>query len=169
MSLRPPDPPVNIAPGQFMAGIAIITPSRTPQHEVFWPCSLLLSDGRTVPRALCRENPRWSDKGKWINPQAVRSVSASPFRLPSQLADKLYRAGESGMGYVIYVLALRSGETIVCASGGIVDFPELPGGVSTDDIADVFPHQGRECTASEKYFSDAPFEYCDFVPPTTSP
>ena len=129
--------PVNIAPDKFLSALASITPSRTPAAEAFWPCSLILADGRKVPRALCRQNARWSDKGAWINPESVVTVSASPFRLPAKLANKLYAAGETGMGYLIYVLTLRSGQTIVCASGGIVDFPSLPSGITTEDMIDV--------------------------------
>lgn len=156
--------PVNIASPSVTAAIMSIEPSRTPDHETFWPCELVLSNGDVMPRVICRENARWSDKGDWINPEHITEVRPSNRRLPAPLAEKLYATGESGMGYILYILELRSKQTFVCVSGGIVDFPALPDGVLTGDILDVHPHEGRERTFREPYLSDSPFTWCDFVP-----
>jgi hypothetical protein len=152
--------PVNIASPDVTAAIKAIEPSRTPHNESFWPCELVLDDGHVVPRVICRENARWSDKGEWINPERIIEVRPSSRRLPAALAKKLYSAGESGMGYLIYLLELRSGETLACCSGGIVDFPDLPEGIRTNDIVDVHPHESRDRTIH----NDADFAWCDFVP-----
>jgi hypothetical protein len=152
--------PVNIASPAVTAAIMAIEPSRTPYNETYWPCELVLTDGRVVPRAICRENPRWSDKGDWINPERIVEIRPSTRRLPAPLAEKLYRAGESGMGYLIYVLELQSGETLACFSAGIVDFPGIPVGIRTEDMREVYPHQGRAMTIH----NDPTFEWCDFVP-----
>ncbi len=164
MSHAPQAKPVNIASQAVTAAILAIEPSRTPYNESFWPCELVLDDGRLVPRVICRENVRWSDKGEWINPEQIVEVRPSSRRLPAVLAEKLYRAGESGMGYTIYVLELRSGQTYVCGSGGIFDFPDLPDGVRTEDIREVYPHEGRERTMREASLGSDNFEWCDFVP-----
>ncbi len=155
--------PVNVASQKITEAIHAIEPSHAGPDETYWPCSLVLSDGQVVPRAVCRVNRRWSDNGDWINPENVSEVRPSPYRLPAALADKLYKAGESGMGYVIYIMKLRSRRSLVCSSGGIVDFPGLPEGVVGSDIIDVYPHKGRERSRREGCLEDAPFEWCDYV------
>ena len=47
------------------------------------------------------------------------------------------------MGYEIFTMELRSGQTLVFVTGNVVDFPDLPEGVTTADILDVHPHEGR--------------------------
>ena len=82
--------------------------------------------------------------------------------MPPELATKLYDAGESGMGYEIFKMSVKSGATFVFVTGNIVDFPDLPDGLTTADIVDVFPHQGRE-ESKDGYRKGAPFKWCFYM------
>ena len=163
--------PINVASPELTREILAIEPSLSTAGEVIRPCSLLMADDTIIPRAYCRENARYSDDGDWVDPAKVRGVRESPLRLPPRLARKLYKAGESGMGYVVYLLRLRLRarlrcrlpRSIVCASGGYVDFPDLPEGITTRDIAGVVPHAGRK-QSNKGYRSDAPYVFLDYVP-----
>ena len=84
--------------------------------------------------------------------------------MPAHLATKLYRAGESGMGYELFTRLLRSGLSLVFVTPNSVDFPDLPEGVTSDDILDVLPHEGRERSAREGYRVTAQFKWCYYVP-----
>lgn len=96
------DDPVNIAPKEFLDAIAALEPG-------VWgvPCSIELTDARTFELALAWENRRFGDSGKWVNPQSIVRVSACPKRMPARFARVIHDAGESGMGYHIYVVQLR--------------------------------------------------------------
>jgi hypothetical protein len=84
--------------------------------------------------------------------------------MPAHLATRLYSAGESGQGYEIFTMDLRSGQSLVFVTGNVVDFPDLPEGVTTGDILDVHPHEGRERTARESYRGSAEFRWFYFLP-----
>ena len=87
--------------------------------------------------------------------------------MPAHLATRLYAAGESGMGYEIFTMDLRSGQSLVFVTGNLVDFPDLPEGVTCDDILDVHPHEGRERSQREGYRGSAEFRWLYFLPPVT--
>lgn len=73
-----------------------------------------------------------------LNINDVSAVQPSPYRLPVQLAQRLYDHGESGMGYTCYTIVLRDGTSLAYTSmGSHLDFPNLPAGIRTDDIIDV--------------------------------
>ena len=74
--------------------------------------------------------------------EAVAAVGESLYRLPAALADKLYESGETGMGYYVFTVVLRDGRRLPYTTGGSVDFPSLPTGVTTADIVDVEPNVG---------------------------
>src|SRR5215218_6564247 len=61
----------------------------------------------------------------------VQGIEESPYRLPAELANKLYDAGESGMGYAAFTLVLRDGRRLPYVTGNAVNFPALPAGVTT--------------------------------------
>jgi hypothetical protein len=85
------------------------------------------------------------DSGKQHIPvEDVAALSESPFRLPLALADQLYRAGESGMGYSAFTLVFRDGAQINVVSGSALDFVPVPEGRATTDIVRVIPHSGRD-------------------------
>jgi hypothetical protein len=84
------------------------------------------------------------DKGKReIRIEEVEEIMESPSRLPLAMAQRLYDAGESGMGYVAFELTYRDGSRNVHVSGNAVDFVRLPDGKTMRDIVDVHPHAGR--------------------------
>jgi hypothetical protein len=76
--------------------------------------------------------------------ERVVSVRESTYRLPPTLANQLYDAGESGMGYFVFTVVLRDGRRLPVVTGNAVDFPALPDAVTTADIIDVLPTGGRE-------------------------
>ncbi|WP_022928309.1 hypothetical protein [Patulibacter americanus] len=73
----------------------------------------------------------------------VVEIEESPHRLPAALASRIYAGGESGMGYTMFTVVLRDGRRLPRVVGNAVDFPVLPVGVTTDDVADVV-REGRE-------------------------
>ena len=90
------------------------------------------------------------------------SIEESNRRMPAALASKLYAAGESGMGYEIFKMRMRSGEEFVFVTGNVVDFPDLPEEFSSADIVNVYPHEGRE-ESKKGYRGDATFTWCFYV------
>jgi hypothetical protein len=74
----------------------------------------------------------------------IIDLEESPVRMPVLLADKLYAAGESGMGYTIFTLEFRDGSTLPVVAGNAIDFPPMPPGLRIEDIAEVHPHKGRD-------------------------
>jgi hypothetical protein len=151
----------NIASSDFISRIESIEPSDTgPQKHR--PCRLVLNDGRIVQRAICVEDHRGFTTAGWIHPDTVAKIELSPERMPATLASKLYAAGESGMGYVIFKMKMKDGTSHVFGTGNVVDFPDFPEGYSTDDVEDVFPHQGRE-ESKQGYRRGRSFEWCFYV------
>ncbi len=93
----------------------------------------------------------------------VVEVEESPHRLPVELADKLYEAGESGMGYTAFTVVLRDGRRLPYVTGNAVDFPWLPAGVTSEDIVDVLPHEGRDAFKDRPIRPEdgtAPYAWC---------
>jgi hypothetical protein len=76
--------------------------------------------------------------------EEVIALEESRYRLPAELANKLYAAGESGMGYTVFTVVLLDGRRLPYVTGNAVDFPLLPAGVTSEHIADVLPHEGRD-------------------------
>ena len=84
-----------------------------------------------------------TDRGKkYVLIEEVVEIKESPNRLHPGLANKLYEAGESGMGYCLFKILFDNGQTLDVASGNAIDFvPALPG-LTTKNIKDVLPHEG---------------------------
>jgi hypothetical protein len=74
----------------------------------------------------------------------VASIEDSPVRLPAALANLVYGAGESGMGYNIFTVHLRDGRTVPFLTGNAVDFPDWPPGIEPAEAVSVEPHVGRD-------------------------
>ena len=97
------------------------------------PCRVTLASGVVVDRVYVVDvgpySRKWGidptlDKGKRsIAVEHVVRIESSPSRLPASLANKLYAAGESGMGYTIFVVVMRDGSRLPFLTGGAVDFP----------------------------------------------
>ena len=73
----------------------------------------------------------------------ITSIAESRTRLPVDLANRMYAAGESAMGGCFFRLVLRDGSYLDCETGNPVDFPAWPAGVGPDDVVDLLPHEGR--------------------------
>ncbi|MCW9707425.1 hypothetical protein [Fodinibius salsisoli] len=86
-----------------------------------------------------------NDRGKnYINISRVIKIAESPSRLPAEIANEIYQAGESGMGYSVFTLKFTDGTSKAYVTGNAVDFIDYPEGKSADDILSVEPHVGRE-------------------------
>jgi hypothetical protein len=79
-----------------------------------------------------------------ITLSVIAAVEESPERLSPEFADVLYQAGESGMGYCVFVVEFRDGTDQAYITGNTVDFLPYPPGKSPSDIAGVSPHRGRD-------------------------
>jgi hypothetical protein len=140
-----------------------VTPSKDTSME-YRPCQVTLKNGDTLDNVYVQEEQSYlatwgvmpdKDRGKrYLLIEDIVEIKESPYRLPPDLANKIYRAGESGMGYCLYKLVLDNGETIDVCTGNAVDFVPLPTGLTTKNIKDVLPHQ-----ASRKDFVNAPEYY----------
>jgi hypothetical protein len=132
-----------------------------------------LRSGRTLERVYLVDAEQYirywgvwpeADPGKnSLSMGEVVEVDESPHRLPAALANRVYDAGESGMGFCVFTVVLRDGRKLPYLTGNAVDFPQLPAGVNTSDIADVMPHvpgssfSDREPHADER---DAAYFWC---------
>src|SRR5579872_5472041 len=140
MKTLPNNPPINIASTDFLKQYDAIEPGA-------WgtPCSIVLLDGQSFERCLAWENPRYGDDGKWINPSAVAYLTECPKRMPAEFARMIKNAGESGMGYHIYVVHLSDGNSFVHVAGNLgIDWVDLPAEYTQKDIVGVDAHEGRE-------------------------
>lgn len=119
----------------------------------YCPCSAILRDGRQVDCVYFVEAAPYikmwgiwpdQDKGKLeVKIGDVIRIEPSPYCLPAQFAQRLYDAGESGMGYTVFEIQYRDGSRSAHLTGGAVDFVNLPSGKSMSDIQSVHPHKGR--------------------------
>lgn len=139
----------------------------------YYPCRVVLLDGRTIERVYVEEEcpyidiwgvyPEEDEQKNYISIDQIKSIEESPYRLPVRIANKIYKAGESGMGYCIFTLIMRNGDRLPYVTGNAVDFPNLPPGYSYKDIIDVLPHVGRENfqdKAESPYAREAEYWWC---------
>jgi hypothetical protein len=124
----------------------------TDGHCSYRPCRVTLRTGEIRDLVYVVEAESYfamwgvwpeADSAKRSLPiEEVSAIDESPLRLPAALANKVYAAGESGMGYYTFTVVLRDGTKLPYTTGDAVDFPLLPSGVTTDDVADVLPGYG---------------------------
>lgn len=134
------------------------------------PCQITFRDGRLLDRVYVQEAGSYArvwgvwpenDNGKRsVHIEDVARIEESPTRLPVYLANKLYAAGESGMGYCLFTLDLEDERQFVCLTGNAVDFVELPPDVRPAVIRDVLPHVGRDHVLQGNYLEGAPCYWC---------
>ncbi len=139
-------------PASLQEQLNKIVPSHDRQME-YLPCRVTLNSGEIFNNVYIAEVKKylkvWGilpniDSGKKsILINDIAKVEESPNRLPAQLATKLYKAGESGIGYTIFTMVLKDGNQIPIVTGNAVDFINVPNGYNTNDIVDVLPHEGR--------------------------
>jgi hypothetical protein len=137
---------------KLAAQLACIEPSRDGRLE-YRPCSVILLDCTVVQNVYIVDAQQYIDAwGVWpeddpgkscVSLEAVQSIAPSLSRLPAEVANELYRAGESGMGYTVFKLHFRDGTAEAYVTGSAVDFVSYPAGKSGKDIKRVEPHGGR--------------------------
>jgi hypothetical protein len=115
----------------------------------YYPCKVTLKDGRSFDRVYVQEAEsykiHWSVLPKKSIPiTEVVKIEESPVRLPAKLANKMYKVGESGMGYCVFTLVLKDGRELPYVMGNAVDFPNLPADVMPSMIVDLLPHEGMK-------------------------
>ncbi|MFS4505245.1 hypothetical protein ACMA46_03320 [Clavibacter sp. Sh2141] len=112
------------------------------------PCRITLRSGHVRDRVLVGERAAVARAGHRVRAafevEDVARIEDSPLRLPAELAERIHEAGESGMGYLRFLVRMRDGSTLPFVTGGSADFPAWPPGVSPADAVDVVPHGGRE-------------------------
>ena len=140
-----------------------VPPSKDSVME-YRPCQVTLKNGEVKDYIYVVEENSYirmwgvmpdDDSGKsYILIEDVENITSSPSRLKSELANKLYEAGESGMGYIIFKVIFDNGQTLDVSTGGAVDFIPIPNGLTAENIKDVLPHEG-----SRKNYTPGPDYY----------
>jgi hypothetical protein len=128
-------------------------PSTFDGVVTYCPCAVSLRDGISVDcvyvveaNACIRMWGVWPDQDsgkREVKIQDVVGIQESSFRLPVKLAQVLYDAGESGMGYLVFEIEYRDGFRSAHGCGNAVDFVRLPDGKTMSDVVAVHPHEGR--------------------------
>jgi hypothetical protein len=116
----------------------------------YYPCSVILSNSDKKDRVYIVQAKEfievwgvWPEDDKYkksILIEDVVEIQESNFRLPPDIAQRIYNEGESGMGYYAFTLKFNDGTTQSCGTGGAVDFVPLPEGKEMSDIIDVQLH-----------------------------
>jgi hypothetical protein len=115
---------------------------------------VLMAEDRTF-LALWGDDPRRT----YLDVSKIDAIEDSPFRLPASLANVVYEAGESGMGYSIFTVHVRDGRSLPFLTGNAVDFPDWPRDVDPRDAIAIEPHVGREHVGGANTGS-APWALC---------
>ena len=135
----------------------------------YYPCEVVLVDGTVQDCVYVVESSEYirtwgvwpgQDLGKKeIRLVDVTEIRKSPTSLPQEMAKRLYTAGESGMGYVVFEVSYLDGSRSRHLAGNAVDFVQLAPGKTTSDIANVHPHAGR---GSKEYLKNPDYYWCLF-------
>lgn len=139
-------------PDKLREDLSAITPS-VDRDLTYWPCAARMKDGTVLVCVyVVSEVPylkHWGvypqhDRGKsHISLSDVDALTESSSRLPARFANKLYKSGESGMGYTIFTVVFADGSRQAYGTGNAVDFIRYPEGKGQVDVVDVLPHEGR--------------------------
>jgi len=125
--------------------------SISPNLSNYYPCKVTLRNGQTFDcvyivelKTYIRTQGQHPDEKKgnnFLSIDDVVDIEESPSRLPSHITNKIYKSGETGMGYTISTFIFKDGskEAFINAH----DFIDYPLGKNKDDIIDVLPHQGQ--------------------------
>jgi len=138
--------------------LSAIIPSHDWEME-YYPCRAILNNGTTLDNVYIVDAAKYlkhwgvlptEDKAKhFIEIEEVVNIENSPNRMPANYADKLYEAGESGMGYCVFKIIYNNGAALDVLTGNGVDFVPSPEGLTVNDIVDVMPHQGSRSSYSK--------------------
>jgi hypothetical protein len=149
-----------IAAQRGSARIPVIDPDRldelmriTPSLDrngflEYRPCAVETLDGVTTDRVFVVDalsfvmtTGLWPDKvDRWkaVPLAQVAHIKESPSRLPAELANRLYKNGETAMDGVDFTITLSDGRRLGCKTGTLgLDFLEYPDGASAADVVDV--------------------------------
>lgn len=132
----------------------------------YYPCAATLMNGERLERVFLTEGRSWlrlwgiSPGRRLLDLRRVRSVTDSANRLPARYASELYRAGESAMGAVLFVVVFGDGTEAAYGTGNAVDFIVYPPGKTPADVVAVKPHAGR---GMPKAFSAPDYYWCLFA------
>jgi len=136
-------------PEPLLRQLEAIDPSHDSGVE-YRPCQVTLRDGRQVDCVYVLPfdtyirawgvTPEQDGAKASLAIDDVVAISESPSRLPAKLADRIYRAGESGMGYCTFSLKFGDGTEQRYTTGNAVDFLPMPSGKMTGDAVDVVTH-----------------------------
>ena len=139
-------------PDKLRDDLSPLTPSRDGDLT-YWPCAARMKDGTVldcvyvVPEGAYIRHwgvyPQQDRHKSHISVADVDALAESPRRLPAQFANKLYKSGESGMGYTIFTVVFADGSRQAYGCGNAVDFIRYPEGKFHSDVVDVLPHEGR--------------------------
>lgn len=139
--------------------VEAIPPTGGP-HAEYRPALVKLADGSMLDYVYLIEAGKYirswaiwpEDDGakQQVSIGDIVSIEESPSRLPVAIAEKLYEAGESGMGYCIFTLVFDDGTKESHLRGGAIDFVDYPDGKSAVNIVDVLPHEGRKAEHLQK-------------------
>lgn len=148
--------------------LLLVEPSRDWYLE-YRPCRVTLIDGRqldcvyVVPEESYRKSwgtwPEDDSGKKSILIQDLSSIETSASRLPAEIANKIYDAGESGMGYCVFTLVFGDHTRQAYVTGNAVDFVPMPDEKTIAEIIDVIPHEGRQ---SENLLHGLNYYWCLF-------
>ena len=136
------------------AELKLIEPS-IRKHVKLYPCLATLTDGRQLDGVYMIAA---SDFLKMDEPESrtvlplgrIAHIEESPTRLPAKLANKIYRSGESAMGYYLFTLVFNDGAQLPCRTSDSVDFIDLPRSFAERKIVNVLPHVGQKVVPSGK-------------------
>ena len=130
------------------------------------PASVTLVNGDIIDNVYIVEKARYlsswgvmpaNDKGKnEVLIEDVQLIRESPNRIPAQLANKLYEAGESGMGYCVFKVKFDNGTTTDVLTGNAIDFIPMPEGLTNKNVVDVLPHEGSR----KEHKNGLPYFWC---------
>ena len=146
----------------------------TIENLNIYPCDITLQDGSRLDRVAVAERRFWKPlwghilrdpNNKTIDAIEIVEVRESEWRIPKEHADRLYSAGESGMGYTFFVAEFSDGLRQAYLGGNALDFIHCPEGRTPNDIVEVHPHAGR--MASDP-ISLPEFLWCPYHRPKTS-
>ena len=107
---------------QLSSQLATIEPSQDRDLR-YYPCLVCLKDGTERDFVYLVEARSWLRhwgpmpweldryRSNLLEVDDIQSIRGSPNRLPAGMANKVYAAGETGMGYTIFTVQFRDGST----------------------------------------------------------
>lgn len=157
--------PTSSALSATLAAQLALVPKSHHGHLEYAPCLVRLRSGEVLPRVnlvgAAAFSAWWGNdpKRSFLDVAEIASIEESPFRMPAELADIVYEAGESGMGYCIFTVHFRDGRILPFLTGNAVDFPDWPSDIDPREAVAVDPHVGRDILGGTSTGS-APFVWC---------